>query len=65
MSSLLGGGMGRPSVVTSTARRPFLRILEQPKTNSLRFRYQCEVGTNIFCKLDIWTLKKPKLSNSN
>ena len=57
--------MGRPSVVTSTARRPFLRILEQPKTNSLRFRYQCEVGTDTSSKLYIWTLKKPKSSNSN
>ena len=32
-------GQQAPSLNTS---KPFIRIIEQPKSNSLRFRYQCE-----------------------
>ena len=33
--------MGHGHTTTNTTK-PFIRIIEQPKSNSLRFRYQCE-----------------------
>ena len=42
LSSLQSLNTGMDISLKSVVKKPFLKIIEQPKSNTLRFRYQCE-----------------------